>query len=318
VLGPDEDRLARLFGEQTGDQIDKFARCSWRAGPGGVPLLEDCPRFVLGRVLEQVALGDHVGFLLQPVAVESGSSVQGLTFEDVEDMSPGTRPDPPAKPSRLWWSLMLILNRLSPAPVGEVAAAQVYAYPSSDGSYLRVNMVSSLDGAAVLAGRVGALTGPADQRLLLELRSLCDVLLVGAGTVRAEGYGPLRTDAELADRRREEGQLAAPRLAVVSRTIDVDLGSSAFTEAVQRPLVITTELADPERVRQARHVAEVLVAGERTVDMGLAAQLLLEQGLRRMLCEGGPTSWPNCMPPTSSTSSAWPSHRWSPVVRGHG
>lgn len=89
VLGPDEDRLARLFGEQTGDQIDKFARCSWRAGPGGVPLLEDCPRFVLGRVLEQVPLGDHVGFLLQPVAVESGSSVQGLTFEDVEDMSPG-------------------------------------------------------------------------------------------------------------------------------------------------------------------------------------------------------------------------------------
>jgi len=75
---------------------------------------------------------------------------------------------------------------------------------------------------------------------------------------------------------------------VVSRTIDVDLGSSAFTEAVERPLVITTELADPQRVRQARHVAEVLVAGERTVDMGLAAQLLLEQGLRRMLCEGGP------------------------------
>ncbi len=183
---------------------------------------------------------------------------------------------------------MLILNRLSPAPVGEVEAAQVYAYPSSDGRYLRVNMVSSLDGAAELAGRVGALTGPADQQLLLELRSLCDVLLVGAGTVRAEGYGPLRTVAELADRRRDEGQLAAPRLAVVSRTIDVDLGSSAFTEAVERPLVITTELADPERVRQARHVAEVLVAGERTVDMGLAAQLLLEQGLRRMLCEGGP------------------------------
>jgi flavin reductase (DIM6/NTAB) family NADH-FMN oxidoreductase RutF len=89
VLGPDEHRLARLFGEQTGDRIDKFAQCSWRPGPAGVPLLEDCPRFVVGRVLEQIPLGDHVGFLLEPVAVDSSSSVPGLTFEDVEDMSPG-------------------------------------------------------------------------------------------------------------------------------------------------------------------------------------------------------------------------------------
>lgn len=183
---------------------------------------------------------------------------------------------------------MPILNRLHPGPAGEVEAAEVYAYPSGGGRYLRVNMVSSVDGAAVLAGRVGALTGPADQQLLVELRSLSDVLLVGAGTVRAEGYGPLPTLPELADRRRDEGQLAATRLAVVSRSIDVDLASSAFTEAVERPLVITTELADRERVAQARQVADVLVAGERTVDMGLAADLLLEQGLRRMLCEGGP------------------------------
>jgi riboflavin biosynthesis pyrimidine reductase len=183
---------------------------------------------------------------------------------------------------------MLMLNRLRPGPLGEVEAAQVYSYPTGDGRYLRVNMVSSVDGAAVLAGRVGALTGPADQRLLLELRSLCDVLLVGAGTVRAEGYGPIRPVAELVDRRRDEGQLAAPRLAVVSRGIDVDLGSTAFTQAVERPILVTTELADPERVTRARQVADVLVAGERTVDMGLATELLLEQGLRRMLSEGGP------------------------------
>lgn len=89
ALGHDDHPLARLFGEQTGDETDKFAQCSWRPGPGGVPLLEDCPRFVVGRVLEQLPLGDHVGFLLEPVAVESNSSTQGITLEDVEDMSPG-------------------------------------------------------------------------------------------------------------------------------------------------------------------------------------------------------------------------------------
>jgi riboflavin biosynthesis pyrimidine reductase len=99
---------------------------------------------------------------------------------------------------------------------------------------------------------------------------------------------PIRPVAELVERRRDEGQLAGPPLAVVSRSIDVDLASTAFTEVVERPIVVTTELADAERVTQARQVADVLVADERTVDMGLASDLLLKQGLPRMLSEGGP------------------------------
>lgn len=184
---------------------------------------------------------------------------------------------------------MLMLNRLRPGPVEEVAAAAAYAYPTDGRRHLRANMVSSVDGAAALEGKVGALTGPADQQLLLTLRSLCDVLIVGAATVRAEGYGPVKVQPELQAARHEAGQLVAPRLAVLSRAIDVDLGSRAFTAAVERPIILTTELADRERVRAAEEVAEVLVVGEEAVDLRLAADVLAEKGLTRMLTEGGPS-----------------------------
>ncbi|HSJ20547.1 MAG TPA: dihydrofolate reductase family protein, partial [Nocardioidaceae bacterium] len=124
----------------------------------------------------------------------------------------------------------LTVNRLLPEPIGEVAAADAYAVPDVP-RHVRVNMVSSIDGAATLDGRVRTLTGPADQRLLLLLRALADVLVVGAGTVRAEGYGPLRVDPALAPLRQAAEQSAAPRLVVPTRSLDLDLGGAAFTEA---------------------------------------------------------------------------------------
>lgn len=184
---------------------------------------------------------------------------------------------------------MLMLNRLRPGPLEQVAASAAYAYPAGGERYLRANMVSSVDGAAALEGRVGALTGPADQELLLLLRSLCDALLVGAGTVRAEGYGPVRVVPELQAVRHEAGQLVAPRLAVLSRAIDVDLSSRAFSEAIERPIILTTELADREQVRAAEEVAEVIVVGEDRVDLHRATDALAERGLTRLLTEGGPS-----------------------------
>ena len=89
VLHPDEHELAELFGGTSGDDIDKFARCSWRAGPSGVPLLEACPRRIVGRVLEQDPFGDHVGFLLEPSRVEVLSTGEGLSYEEVQDLEPG-------------------------------------------------------------------------------------------------------------------------------------------------------------------------------------------------------------------------------------
>jgi riboflavin biosynthesis pyrimidine reductase len=181
---------------------------------------------------------------------------------------------------------VLTLSQLRPGTRVEVEAVAAYAYPES--RWLRANMVSSVDGAAVREGRVGSLSGPADHALLLLLRSLADVLLVGAGTLRAEAYGPVRAQAALADVRREAGQLAHPRLAVLSRSLDLDLASTAFTEAPERPIVVTTELADPQRLRAVEQVADVVLAGSRSVDLPLALDLLEGQGMRRMLTEGGP------------------------------
>ena len=183
---------------------------------------------------------------------------------------------------------VLTLNQMLPGPAKHVDAATAYAHPAPPEGHLRANFVASVDGAAALDGRVGALTGPADQRLLVLLRSLCDVLLVGAGTVRAEGYGPVRALPALADVRRAAGQPAAPRLAVLTRNLELDLGSAAFVEAAERPIVVTTETADPARLHEAEKVADVLIAGERSVDLRLARTLLVELGLPRILSEGGP------------------------------
>lgn len=185
-------------------------------------------------------------------------------------------------------SSSLTLTRLYPGPHELVDAAVAYAYPAEASRYLRVNMVSSVDGAATLDGRVGSLTGPADQQLLLLLRALADVLVVGAGTIRAEGYGPLTVGPDLAELRAGTGQSPAPRLVVPTRSLDLDLGSAAFTEALEPPLVVTTQLATSARLRAAETVAEVVVLGEETVDLTAMVGLLLVAGARRILCEGGP------------------------------
>jgi riboflavin biosynthesis pyrimidine reductase len=184
-------------------------------------------------------------------------------------------------------SSWLTLRRLLPEPAGEVEAVDAYAVPD-DRRHVRVNMVSSVDGAATLDGRVGTLTGPADQRLLLLLRALADVLVVGAGTVRAEGYGSLTVAPGLAPLRAATGQSAAPRLVVPTRSLDLDLDGAAFTEAEEPPLVVTTRRAPGDRVRAAASVAEVVVLGEETVDLPAMLDLLFERGARRILSEGGP------------------------------
>lgn len=89
VLPPDQQELAELFGEETGDATDKFARCSWHAGPGGVPLLDGAARHMVGRILTRVPFADHLGLLLEPVETHVGDSPVAYTLSDAEDMEPG-------------------------------------------------------------------------------------------------------------------------------------------------------------------------------------------------------------------------------------
>lgn len=88
LLGPDQRALAALFGSTTGDDVDKFARCRWALGDGGVPLLTDCPRRMAGRIVERHPLGDHTGFLLAPVTLDAASGPV-LTFQDLHRPPPG-------------------------------------------------------------------------------------------------------------------------------------------------------------------------------------------------------------------------------------
>ena len=88
-LSTEDAPLAELFGGHTGDDVDKFARCRWRQGPGGAPVLEDCARWFAGEVLEQIPTDDHVGFLLAPVAAGSGPWPGQLGFQSVQAISPG-------------------------------------------------------------------------------------------------------------------------------------------------------------------------------------------------------------------------------------
>ena len=81
--------LAELFGGETGDDVDKFARCDWRSGPGGVPLLEACPNRFVGRVCERADGGDHEAVVLEPVAAARGHRDGVFTFHRAKRIDAG-------------------------------------------------------------------------------------------------------------------------------------------------------------------------------------------------------------------------------------
>lgn len=89
VLGAGQHDLAALFGGQTGDEVDKLASCDWAPGPDGVPLLADCPHRMIGAVLDRFDLGDHHGFLLEPVETSAALAGRPLMFADVRDLEAG-------------------------------------------------------------------------------------------------------------------------------------------------------------------------------------------------------------------------------------
>jgi flavin reductase (DIM6/NTAB) family NADH-FMN oxidoreductase RutF len=88
----DGEIIAELFGSETGDEVDKFARCEWRAGPAGVPILEGLPNWFVGRILARVDAGDHDAMLLEPIAGERQAEHDELTFHRAKRIEPGHAP----------------------------------------------------------------------------------------------------------------------------------------------------------------------------------------------------------------------------------
>jgi riboflavin biosynthesis pyrimidine reductase len=165
--------------------------------------------------------------------------------------------------------------------------AEAYAYPRE--AWLRANFVASADGAAYVDGLSGGLSSAADKRVFGILRVLADAVLVGAGTARAEQYKPARRRDSLAALR--AGRPAVPPIALVTRTLGLNLSSPLFTEAAPdaRTIVITCAACDPGLRAETAKVADVIVAGDEAVDLPAALGALRDRGLHRMLCEGGPT-----------------------------
>jgi riboflavin biosynthesis pyrimidine reductase len=153
---------------------------------------------------------------------------------------------------------------------------------------MRANMVSSVDGAAAVEGQTRALGSEGDRHLFALLRTLADVIVVGAATVRAEQYGPVREHELRHDLR--AGRTPTPPIAVVSARLDVDPASRLITSAPShaRTIIITTAHSPADRRAELARQADVVVAGDETVDLRAAACALADRGYQRMLAEGGP------------------------------
>jgi len=158
-----------------------------------------------------------------------------------------------------------------------------------DAPGVRANMVSTLDGSATGAdGRSGSINNAADWRVFRVLRALADVVLVGAGTVRAEGYTELPVADDLRAVRASLGRAGSLELAVV--TISGDL-PDAVLDGERPPLVVT--VADNPALgglRERIGADRVLVTGDgHRVDPRGVVRALAERGLDHVLAEGGPS-----------------------------
>lgn len=187
------------------------------------------------------------------------------------------------------------MRYLIPPSSEEVDLNSAYAHPTGEGRHVRANFVVSIDGAVTLGGRSRGLSSKADRLVFHTMRRLCDVILVGAGTARVEGYAPLEMPEEVQTARQAAGLAPLPRLAVISGSLrfekDQPLLSGEGLPPLRRPIIFTRQGVDPSAVAELSRCVEIIqlpssepgrVPLERVLDV------LEERGLRRVLCEGGP------------------------------
>jgi riboflavin biosynthesis pyrimidine reductase len=162
--------------------------------------------------------------------------------------------------------------------------ADVEIRAPDDRPFVYLNMVASVDGRAALDGSSHALGSETDTLLLTELRTLADAVLIGSGTLRAEGYGGLVGNVERVARREAAGRTPTPTAVLLSRGLDLPWDAGLFEAADQPVLVYTGADAEPPDVAAPLEVV-------RLPDPTPAAALadLRARGVRALMCEGGPT-----------------------------
>ncbi|MDP8961908.1 MAG: dihydrofolate reductase family protein [Actinomycetota bacterium] len=161
--------------------------------------------------------------------------------------------------------------------------------PPAGRPYLYLDMVASVDGAATAGGRTAQLSGEADELAFSRLREWCDVILVGASTVRIEDYGPPRPSTDARARRAARGLPEVPRIVVVTASCSLNPAGRLFSDPTRRPLVVAPEEGHAERLAGLAAVADVLQVGTGRVDLARALSQLHRDGVSRVLCEGGPS-----------------------------
>jgi riboflavin biosynthesis pyrimidine reductase len=168
---------------------------------------------------------------------------------------------------------MVAMRRLWPAPDAPLSPDEVVAAYATDRPGVRINFVSSLDGAVEVDGYSRGLSTPADRDVFHVLRGQADAVMVGAGTLRHEKYGPVAPKAVLV---------------VVSGSLDLDPDARPFVEAPIRPVVLTHAAAPAERRAALAAVADIIDCGDTVIDPSAGLSALRTRGLGRVLCEGGP------------------------------
>jgi riboflavin biosynthesis pyrimidine reductase len=185
------------------------------------------------------------------------------------------------------------MRAVLPEPVEDVDVHAHYAADWLATGGLRVNFVSSVDGAAQAGGKSKGLQTSGDNIVFAALRDLADVVLAGAGTVTAEGYRAIRVSERRRAVRREYGLREVLPTAVLSRSLSLDPTTPLFTDTAPdaRTIVLTCEAADTTRRAALEPVADVVTCGADVVEPARARQALEQRGLTRILSEGGPTAF---------------------------
>ncbi|RDH75237.1 pyrimidine reductase family protein [Mycolicibacterium moriokaense] len=184
-------------------------------------------------------------------------------------------------------------SSLDPAEsLDENRLADLYAYPDDlQSCWVRGNMIASIDGGATDEGKSGGLGGEGDRAVFALMRQLADVILVGAGTVRAENYSGAQFSPAQRQARQRRGQAEVPPIAVLTNRGQLDHDAKLFTRTEVPPLIITSTAAAADAAAHLGSAAEVISAsGPRPdeVDASAALSALAERGLYRVLVEGGP------------------------------
>lgn len=175
---------------------------------------------------------------------------------------------------------------LAPDPGPAQSWQQAYDWPSA--RWVRACMVMTVDGS--IAGPDGvseSISSSTDREVLAAVRRFADAYLVGAATVRAEHYGPVRAHPQAVDQRVSAGQRPAPTLAIVSASCRFDWEEVTFHQSENRPIILTTTTSDADARAAAARWCEVVEVGEDRVEPRAALDALAERGLTRVTCEGG-------------------------------